>query len=165
MGRNRLSERHSRPGDGRRTDLSGRRKKIDRLSGTHFLETVERGTCQNTEGKRENGGTHFLETAEGVVCQDMERNRASEGRSRSGDSRGRDLSKYRKKPAERRHSLETAESDMSGHGKKPTDEVHSLPRDSRGMDLSGHGKKPTKRRYSLSGGNRDGLIRTWKEIE
>ena len=80
-------------------------KKIDRLSGTHFLETVERGTCQNTEGKRENGGTHFLETAEGVVCQDMERNRASEGRSRSGDSRGRDLSKYRKKPAERRHSL------------------------------------------------------------
>ena len=43
-------------------------------------------------------GTHFLETAEGGTCQDTERNRPSEGYSLPGNGRERNLSGHGKKP-------------------------------------------------------------------
>ena len=113
MERKRLSNGHSQTGDHRGRNLSGHRnkatkqrvptswrpqmeglvrtrKETDRVTGTHFLETTEGGTCQDTEkaterqaltlwrpqmeglvrtrkeGDRERG-THCLETAEGVT--------------------------------------------------------------------------------------------------
>ena len=36
-------------------------------------------------------GTHFLETVEGGTCQDTERNRLTEAHSHAGDGRRRDL--------------------------------------------------------------------------
>ena len=43
--RNRPSDEHSLPGDGRGRDLSGYRNKPTERGGTHFLETVDGGTC------------------------------------------------------------------------------------------------------------------------
>ena len=43
----------------------------------------------------------MLERTEGGTSQEMERNRLSEGHSRTGDSRGRDLSGHGKKSADR----------------------------------------------------------------
>ena len=45
--------------------------------------------------------THFLETAEEETCQDKERNRLSEVHLLSGDGRGCDLSRHRRKAIER----------------------------------------------------------------
>ena len=136
---NRSSKACSLPGDGRGRDLSGHgmksteqgmltswrrqreglvrtRKGTERVMHTHFLETAEGGTCQNTEKKPTERGaltfwrqqregvvktwketdrarhTHKLETAEGKTCQDKETNRASDAYSLSGDGRRRDLS-------------------------------------------------------------------------
>jgi len=43
--------------------------------------------------------THFLETTEGGTCQDTERNQPTKGHSLPGDHRGRDKLEYRKKPS------------------------------------------------------------------
>ena len=113
--------------------------------------------------------THFLETAERETCQDTENNQLHEGHTQPGDGRGRELSEHGK-PTNREaltswrqqskglvrtqketdrtrgtHSLEIAEGvtcqDMERNGLSGE---HSLPEDGRGRDLSGHGKKPTE---------------------
>ena len=89
-------------------------KETDQAGGTHQLETVEGGCCQNTERKRPSGrhllpedsrgglirtqkeservrGTHFLETADGETCQSTGSNRPGEGHAPTGDDRGRDF--------------------------------------------------------------------------
>jgi hypothetical protein len=123
--RNRLSEAHSRPGDGRERDLSGHGKKTDRARPTHSLETAEGGTCQDTGKKPTEQGpltpwrwqreglvrarrvtdrarpTHSLEMAEGETYQDTERNRPSKAYSHPGDRRGSELSGNGKKHTER----------------------------------------------------------------
>ena len=115
--------------------------------------------------------THFLETAEGGICHDRKRNQPREPHSRSGDSRGRNLSGDVKKPTERgaltswrrrmeglvrtrkeidrarhTHFLEAAEGgicqDMERN--RPT-EAYSPTEGSRGRDLSGHRRKSTER--------------------
>ena len=48
-------EGHSLPGDGRE-GLVRTRKEIDRVRVTHFLETAEGGTCQDTERNRQSEG-------------------------------------------------------------------------------------------------------------
>ena len=115
--------------------------------------------------------THFLETVEEGTCQDTERNRPSKAHSLSGDSRERYLSGHRKKLT-KAHSLpgDGRGRNSSGHGRNETGRVrgthvletaegeicqdteknrpskaHSLPGDGRGRDLSGHGTKPTER--------------------
>ena len=98
--RNRPSEGHSRPGDGRGSDLSGHGKKSTEgrtlTTWRRQRERLVRTWKEIDRGK----DTHDLETAEGATCQDAERNRPIEGHSLPGDGSGRDL---------------------SGHGKKPTD--------------------------------------------
>ena len=109
------SEAHSLSGDGRGMGLSGHtkilakrgtltnwrqrreglvraQKETDGARRTHWLETAEGGTCQDTERDGRVRHTHFLETAEGWTCQDTERNRVSKAHSQTRDSRGRDLS-------------------------------------------------------------------------
>ena len=121
--RNRLTDVHSLPGDGRGSNLSGCRKKsTDRGALTCWRRQRERLVRTNEVDQPRH--THDLETAEGATCQDTERNRLTEPHSLPGDGRG---------------------SDLSGHRKKSTDRVHSLAGDSRGSDLSGHRKKSTDR--------------------
>ena len=114
---------HLRSGDSRGRDLSGHRKKqteqgvltpCRRQVGTcqdternrpsertHKLKKVEGRTCQDTERTDRAWRTHSLEIAEGGTCQDTERNRQSEAHSLPGESRGRGMSGYGKKPTKR----------------------------------------------------------------
>jgi len=90
---------------------------------THFLETTEGGTSQNTERIQPSQGTHFLETTEkGQVRTQKESNQA----------RGT-------------YKLEITEGGTSQDMERmqPSQE-HSLPGDHRGRGKSGHGKKVTK---------------------
>jgi hypothetical protein len=101
------------------------RKDTDRPTRTHILETVEGGTCQNTERNRPIDAhsptgeeretllrtrketdrptrTYRLETIEGGTCQDTERIRPPDAHSPTGDGRERDLSEHGKNPTDRR---------------------------------------------------------------
>ena len=121
--RKRLSDGHSLPGDHRGRVLSGHGKtaterqaltswrsqrgrivrtqeKSDCMTGTHFLETAEGGTCQDMEKSDRTMGTHQLENEEGGTCQDMETKRLSNGHSPTGDHRGWDLSEHGKEATE-----------------------------------------------------------------
>ena len=164
---NRPTEAHSPTGNGRRRDLSGHRKKpidrgaltiwrrqreglvmirkeTDRPRHTHQLETAEGGTCQDTQRTDRPRRTHILETAEGGACQDTQRNRPTEAHSLPGGGTGRDLSE---------------------HAKNRQAEARSHPGDSRGRKLSGQGKKQTDQGALTSWRRqREGLVRTWKEI-
>ena len=91
-------EGHSQTGNSRGTDLSGHGK-IRPSRGTHPLETVEGGACQDMERIRQNGGTHVLETAEGGLVK--MRKETDRGHLPTGDGRGRDLSGRGKKLTER----------------------------------------------------------------
>ena len=169
--------------------MSGYRKKpTDRGTLTNWRWQRE-GLVRTWKETDQPRRTHILETAEGRTSQDTERNRLTEVHSPTGDSRGRDLSGYRKKPTNRgpltnwrrqreglirirketdqlrrTHMLETAEGgtcqDMERNG--PT-MAHSLPGDGRGRDLSGHRKKPTDRgALTTWRRQREGLVRTQK---
>jgi hypothetical protein len=95
---NRPSEGHSRPEDGRGSDLSGHGKEQTKRGAlTPWRRQREKlvRTQKETERAR---GTHFLEMAEGGTCQDTERNRPNEAHSPTGDDRGRDLSRHGNKP-------------------------------------------------------------------
>ena len=121
--RNRPSEAHSRPGEGRGRDLSGHRKKLtkrgeltiwgqqreelvrtqkeaDRVRHTHFLETTE-GLVRTRKETDRATPTHQLEMAEGETCQDTKINRLSDVHSLPRDDRGRNLSEHGKKLAKR----------------------------------------------------------------
>ena len=106
--------------------------------------------------------THFLETADRGTCQDTERIRPTEAHSRTGDARQTDLSRHRKNPTDRgalttwrqqteelvripeesdrprpTHILEMADRRTCQDTERirPT-EAHSPPGDGRGRDLS-----------------------------
>ena len=167
--RDRPSEGHSRPEDGR-GDLSGPGKKSTERALTLWRQQRERLVRTRKEIDRARG-THSLETAEGGTCQDTERNRLSKGHSQTGDGRRRDLSRHGKNPTEQEaltnwrrqreglvgtqeetnrtrgtHSLETTEGGTCQDIERSSpSEGHSLPGDDRGRDLSGHRKTLTER--------------------
>ena len=127
--RNRPTDAHSQPGDGRGRHSSGHQKKqTDRCALTSWRRQRQAlvRTMKVTDRPTR---THPLETAEGGTCQDTERNRPTDAHSPTGDGRGRDLSGHRRN--------------------RPTD-VHSQTRDGRGMHLSGHEKKRTNQRALTS---------------
>ena len=109
--RNQLSDGHSLTGDGRR-DLSGHGKKVtERQALTNWRPECE-GPVRTQKQSDRATGTHFLETAEERTCQDTERNRPSDRYSRPGDHRVMELSGHRRKPTEKwalmgTHILET----------------------------------------------------------
>ena len=121
----------------------------------------------------------------------MQGNRLTKAHSRSGDSRGRDLSGYARKQTDRgtltfwrwqrerlvrirketnrprrTHKLEMAEGGTCHtQGNRPT-EAHSLSGDGRGRDLSGHARKPTNRGALTNWRRqREGLVRAHKETD
>ena len=96
--RNQLSEAHSLPGDGRWKDLSEQGKKPTKGGPLTPWRRQREGIVRSRKETDQARHTHKLKTAEGGTCQDMERNRSSKAHSRSGDSRGRDLSGHGKKP-------------------------------------------------------------------
>ena len=148
-----------------RKTLVRTRKGTDRPTSTHFLETAERGRCQDTErnrptdahslsgdgrgrnlsghGKKHiNQHTHQLETVEGGTCQATERNRPTNAHSQTGGAERGNCQKIERN--------------------KPTD-AHSLSRDGRARYLSGYGKKQTDRRaLTLWRQYREALVRTRK---
>ena len=166
---NRPTEVHSLSGDGRWRGLSGHtRKPTDRGPLTNWRRRRE-GLVRKRKETDRLRPTHKLETAEGGTCQDTQGNRPTEAHSRSGDSRGRDLSGHTRKPTDFRHThfLETAEgrSCQDTQGNRLT-EAHSQTGDGRGRDLSGHARKPTDR-GPLTNWRRqtEGLVRTRKETD
>ena len=210
MERNQLDEGHAQTGDGRGRDLSGHGKKPTGRGARTPWRWQREGLVRTRKETDRARGTHSLETVEGGGCQDTERDPASKGYSRSEDSRGSDLSghgneptdrgiltnwrrrmgglvRIRKKPTEpgpltywRRqreglvrtrketnrardtHFLETAEGgagqDMERNGPS---KGHSPTGDGRGRDLSRHRKKLTKRGAPTNWRRqREGLVRT-----
>ena len=190
MKRNRQSEAHSLSGDSRGRGLSGHGKKPTERGTITFWRRQREGLVRTWKETDRARPTHILETAEEGTCQDTERNRSSEGHSRPGDGRGRELSGYGKK-TERgpltswrwqreglvrtrketdrprtTHILETAEGGICQNTERNRlSEAHSRSRDGRGRNLSGHRKKPTE------GGTltnwrrqREGFVRIRKEI-
>ena len=145
-------------------------KELNRARHTHFLETAEGKTCQDTKRDRTSKTHSPPRDHRGRTYQDTEGNWPSEAHSLSGDGKGMDLSGHRKRQTERcaltpwrqqrkgfvrtqketdrarhTHQLDTAE---GGTCQDPeTDhpsEAHSLPGDGSGRDLSGHRKRPSK---------------------
>ena len=99
---NRPREGHSLPGDGRGSDLSGHgNKSTEGRTLTPWRRQRERVVKTRKEIDR-GKDTHFLETAEEATCQDTETNRPREGHSRPGDGRGSDLSGHGNKSTEGR---------------------------------------------------------------
>ena len=161
------TEAHSPSGDGRGRDLSGDGKKpTDRGTLTSWRQNRE-GQVRTQKKTNRAKYTHFLEKVERGTCQDMERNRLTEAHSHPGDGIGRDLSGHRKKPTDqgaltswRQHREEPVRT----REKNQPRETHSPTGDLRGRDLSGHGKKPNNRATLTSWrGHREGLVRTRKE--
>ena len=166
--RNRQTEAHSLSGDGRGRCLSGHgNKPTDQGALTCWRRQRERLVRTRKEPDRP-WRTHFLETAEGGTCQDTERNRPTEAHSPTEDGRGRCLSGPRKEPDRLRptHFLETAlvrtreEIDrprrthmletVEGETCQDTEtnrltEMHSQTGESKARHLSAHRNKPTDR--------------------
>ena len=95
-------EWNSRPRDGRGRNLSGHRKKSTE-GRTLTCWRRQRERLVRTQKQIDRGkDTHFLETAEEATCQDTETNRPREGHSLPGDGRGSDLSEHGKKSTEGR---------------------------------------------------------------
>jgi hypothetical protein len=212
--RNYPNEGHSLPGDGRARDLSGHEKKpTDRGALTSWRRQRE-GLVKKRKGMDRVRGTHSLETVEGGTRQDTERNGLSEGHSLPGDSKARDLSGHGNKPTEQGALTlwRWQRRDLSGHEMRPTEQgaltywrrqseglvrtrketdrargthfletteggtcqdternrqsdAHSQTGDSRGRDLSEYGKKPTERgELTPWRWQREGFLRTCKEI-
>ena len=88
---------HSLPGDHRRRDLSGHRKKVTKQGTLTSWRRQREGLVRTQKESKQARGTHFLETTKGGPCQDMETKQLSKGHSLSGDHRGRDLSGHGKK--------------------------------------------------------------------
>ena len=98
---NRQTEAHSPTGDSRGRHLSGHgNKPTDRGALTSWRRQREAlvRTRKQTDRLR---CTHFLETAEGGTCQDTGRNRPTEAHSLSGYGRGRFLSGHENRPTDR----------------------------------------------------------------
>jgi hypothetical protein len=141
-------------------------KETDRTRGTHALEMAERETCQDTEKSEQARGTHFLKTAEGGTSQKTERRRPNGRHSRSGDSRGRDLSGHGKKGTKRGAlTLWRQQRDRLIRTQKRTERArstHLLERTEEGT-LSEYGMKVTERGALTNWGRqREGLVRTHK---
>ena len=136
--------------------------------------------------------THFLETADRATCQDTETIRQTEAHSHPGDGRWRDMSGHRNNLTNRgpltswrrqteglvrtlkqsdqprpTHFLGTADRGTCQDTEtiRPT-EAHSLPGDGRQSDLSGHQNNPTNR-GPLTNWRRqtEGHVRTPKESD
>ena len=72
--RNRPTEAHSLPADGRQRDLSGHRKKSTDRGALTFWRWHREGLVRTQKETSRQRRTHFLETAPGGTCQDTERN-------------------------------------------------------------------------------------------
>ena len=112
--------------------------------------------------------THFLETVDRGTCQDTETIRPTEAHSHPGDGRQSDLSGHQSNPTDQAHS-------HPGDGSRGTCqdtetitpiEAHSLPGDDRQRNLSGHRNNPTDR-GPLTNWRRqtEGLVRTPKRSD
>ena len=164
-------EAHSRPGDGRGRDLLGHENKPTDRDTLTFWRQQREGLVRTRKKTDRSRRTHFLETAERGTCQDLETNRLTEAHSHAGDERGRDLSGHGKKSTDRgtlthwrqqrgalvrtlkqtdrprhTHPLETADGGtcQDTERNRPT-EAHSHSGDGRARYLSGHEKRPTDR--------------------
>ena len=150
----------------RRERLVRRRKEIGRARLTHFLETAEVATCQNTKRIDRARHTHFLEAAEGADCEDTERNRPIDVHSLSGDDRRSNLSGHRKKLSEqgtltswrrKRERLERARNKID-RAKR----THKL--ETEGETCQNNERNPSSEAYSHpEGWERERHIKTWKE--
>ena len=98
---NRPTEGRSPTGDDRARDLSGHEKKATERGALTSWRWQRKGLIRTWKESDRARRTHFLEMAEGRTCQDTEINQPSEGYSRSGDSRGSDLSRHGKKSTKR----------------------------------------------------------------
>ena len=98
--RNRPTEARSHPGDERGRGLSGHGKKPNGRGALTNWRRQREEPVRTQKESDQSRCTHILETAEGGTCQDTERNGPTEAHSLPGDSRGRDLSGYKRKPTD-----------------------------------------------------------------
>ena len=97
----RPTEAHSPTGDGRQSDLSGHQKNpTNRGPRTNWRRQTERLVSTPKESHRLRP-THILETVNRGTCQDTETIRPTEAHSQTGDGRQRNLSGHRNNPTDR----------------------------------------------------------------
>jgi hypothetical protein len=108
---------------------------------THFLESAERGTNQDTRRIRASKGTHILESAEVGASQDTKTIRAREGHSLSGECTGEIGSEHGKEARDRQHSLSGNSKERELRHEKEASEEHSRTGERRGRGKSGHAKE------------------------
>ena len=111
--------------------------------GAHILR-VDEETCQGTE-KTTKQGTHKLEMVEGGTCQNTESNRPNEEHSLSGDDRSRVLVRdiERQRPRVHSQSGDSRGTDLSKHGKNHIEQAHLLSEDGKGGTFQ-NTEKPTE---------------------
>ena len=97
----RPTEAHSLPGDGRQRNLSGHQTNLtDRGPLTSWRRQTE-GLIRTPKESDRPRPTHALETVDRGTRQDTKRIQPTEARSHSGDGRQRDLSGHGKNPTDR----------------------------------------------------------------
>ena len=164
--RNRCTDAHSRPEDGKRRGLSGHGKQPTKRGVLTFWRRQREGLVRTWKETDRPRRTHQLETAEEGICQDTERNRPTESRSLSGDGRGASQDTENLPRERRTHFLQTAEGGTCQDTERNRSiEACSLPGDGRGRNLSGYRKTPTERCTHQLETAEDGLVRTLKETD
>ena len=201
---------HSQAGNGRGKDWSRHGNKLTERGALTFWRRQRKGLVRTRDKTDRARHTHFLDTSEGRTCQDTGYNRPIEAHLLPGDIRGRDLSRHGIKPTDRgaltswRHQREVLvktrnqtdrsrctyilrhqreglvktrnQTDGARHThflgiaeggtyqdmrRNRRSKAHSLPGDGRGRDLSGHEMKPIERGPLTSWiHQREGLVRT-----
>jgi len=86
------SKAHSLPGDSRGRDKLGHRKKVTKQGALTSWRWQSEGQVRTRKESDQARHTHFLETAEGGTSQDTETKQPSKVHSQTGDGRGRDKS-------------------------------------------------------------------------
>ena len=94
--RTRASKAHLLTEEGRWRDLSEHGKNATEQGALTAWRQQREGFVRTGKEKDRARRTHYLETADGGTCQDTERNRPSKAHSQTGDGRGTDLSGHRK---------------------------------------------------------------------
>ena len=101
MERNRPTEAHSLSGDGRGRDLSGDGKKPAEQGALTSWRRQGEGLVRTRKETNRAKHTHFLERVERGTCQEMKKKPTIEVHSLPEDSIGRNLSRHGYKPTDR----------------------------------------------------------------
>jgi hypothetical protein len=156
------SEGHLPPVDHSARDWSGKRNKVSPEDALTYCQAQSEGLVWTTKESQQAMGTYSLESTEGEgeTSQNMEEKQANEGDSRTGECKGRDRSRDRKKENDWAMSTHHLDSTKGGTcqdvERKRASNVYSHTRRHRGRQVrarkEGKGARATHKLESVEGG-------------